>query len=290
MTQSTISRTADHWFVSFHIQQDVVPLNELVCSDVTDSEDDIIGIDLGIKDLAITSNGVVYYNPKAYKSAQRRLRRYQRIVSRRKKGSKNRKKAIKKLSRLHYRIANIRNDSTHKMTSDLVKTLQPKVIVMETLKPTNMMKNHKIASSIADSNFGRIKELIEYKSKQNNVYVVHAPMFYPSSQICSACGQYRKADLTLADREWTCPCCGEHHDRDVNAARNLRYYGLWLFNHIQPTVSSTESYACNCGERHNGSEDLSSVRDLRLQFFLNEEQCRSLKQDIISHYLIGRNG
>lgn len=187
-------------------------------------------------------------------------------------------------------MTNIRIDCAHKTSSDIVKKLTPKVIVLETLKPKNMVRNHNLAKSLHDSNFGRLTNFIEYKSKQNNIKVVHAPMFYPSSQICSACGQYRKTDLTLADREWTCPVCGEHHDRDVNAARNLRYYGLWLFNHIQPTVSSTESYACSRNECSDGSAESSAVRDLRLQFFQSEEQCKSMKQEINSSYLMARNG
>jgi putative transposase len=287
---ATISRQANRWFVSFAYKDDIIPAYETVCSNVTDSEDDIIGIDLGIKDLAITSNGMVYGNPKAYATAEKRLIRYQKRVSRRKKGSKNRKRAVMRLAIQHRKVTNIRMDCAHKTSSDIVKKLTPKVIVLETLNPKNMVRNHNLAKSLHDSNFGRLTNFIEYKSKQNNVKVVHVPMFYPSSQICSACGQYRKADLTLADREWTCPVCGEHHDRDANAARNLRYYGLWLFNHITTTVSSTESYACSRGERHDGSDVSAAVKDLRLQFFLSDEQCKSLKQDINSHYLMARYG
>ena len=136
---------------------------------------------------------------------------------------------------------------------------------MESLKPKNMSKNHKLAQSILDSSFGKIKDTLKYKCEWNGIHLIMAPTFYASSKYCSCCG-HKKTDLKLSDREWTCSNCGEHLDRDVNAAKNLQYYALWLMDkHIgesQSTVSSTGSYACG---------------DERLQFLT--EQCLSMKQE-----------
>ena len=274
LPQVTISRQADRWFASFLLREDVDGISKPELSEITDDEYDVIGVDLGIKDLAITSYGETFHNPKAYKQKIQRLKRYQRSVSRKKKGSNNKKKAIIRLSRIHKQVADIRNDACHKMTTSVVK-IKPKVIVIESLKPKNMSKNRKLASSILDSAFGKIKVQFQYKSEWNGIHLVQAPTFYASSKFCSSCG-YKKEDLKLEDREWTCPCCGEHHDRDVNAALNLRFYGLWLLDLI--SVSSTD-YACPNDECHSGAvgEQSSKYRDGRLQFFA--EQCSSKKQE-----------
>ena len=283
IAMATVSREADRWFVSFAYVTDVDPVNSDKAV-VTDDEYDIVGVDLGVKDLAITSCGEVIANPAAYRKQMQRLKRYQRAVSRKKKGSKNRKKAVARLARLHRRIANIRKDSAHQCTTSLTRKLAPKVLVIETLRPKNMAKNRKLAGSIMDANFGRIHEQLEYKCKWNNIQLIKAPQFYPSSQICSECGCFQKKDLKLTDREWTCPHCGCHHDRDVNAARNLRFYGLWLYGFVQST--STARYAANacpngeCRREGNGSEPC--PRDLRMQFFETQEQCKSLKQELNS--------
>jgi len=272
--QITVSRQADHWFISYLHKEDIIETTKASLIDITDDEYDVVGIDLGIKDLAITSYGEIFHNPKAYKEHMRKLKRYQRSVSRKKKGSNNKKKAILKLSRLHKKVADIRNDASHKMTTQVVKT-KPKVIVIESLKPKNMSNNRKLAKSILDASFGRIKELFIYKSEWNGIRLVMAPMFYASSKFCSSCG-YKKEDLKLEDRDWVCPVCGEHHDRDVNAAINLRFYGLWLLDKI--TVSST-GLACSESECFpNVDRNLFPAhRDGRLQFFT--EQCLSMKQE-----------
>ena len=281
IAMATVSREADRWFVSFAYVTDVVPVNADKAV-ITDDEYDIVGVDLGIKDLAITSCGEVIANPAAYHKQMQRLRRYQRAVSRKKKGSKNRQKAVARLAKLHRRITNIRKNSSHQCTASLTRKLAPKVLVIETLKPKNMAMNRKLAGSIMDANFGRIHEQLEYKCKWNNIQLIKAPQFYPSSQICSECGCFQKKDLKLTDREWTCPHCGCHHDRDVNAARNLRFYGVWLYGFVQSTP--TARYAANacpvgkCRREGNGSEPC--PRDLRLQFFETQEQCKSLKQEL----------
>jgi IS605 OrfB family transposase len=163
------------------------------------------------------------------------------------------------------------------MTTQVVKT-KPKVLVIESLKPKNMSKNRKLAGSILDASFGKIKMQFQYKSEWNGIRLVMAPIFYASSKFCSSCG-YKKEDLKLEDRDWVCPVCGEHHDRDVNAARNLRFFGLWLLDKI--TVSST-GLACSESECFpNVDRDLFPAhRDGRLQFFT--EQCLSMKQEFKS--------
>ena len=275
LPQITVSRQADHWFISYLHKEEIIETPKASFDKITTDEYDVVGIDLGIKDLAITSYGETFSNPKAYKEHMMKLKRYQRSVSRKKKGSNNKKKAIFKLSRLHKRIVDIRNDVSHKMTTQMVKT-KPKMIVIESLKPKNMSKNRKLAKSILDASFGRIKELFVYKSEWAGIHLVQAPTFYASSKFCSSCG-YKKEDLKLEDRDWVCPVCGEHHDRDVNAAKNLRFFGLWLLDKI--TVSST-GLACLADECLPNVDWIQypAHRDGRLQFC--EERCLSMKQEV----------
>lgn len=279
---ATVSRQGSHWYVSFAYKTDIIPLYEN--TEITDDEYDVVGVDLGIKDLAITSFGEVIANPKSYRKHMHRLKRWQRKISRRKKGSKNRKKAIRKVADLHRRITNIRINSAHQCTTSLTRKLTPKMLVIESLKPKNMSRNRKLAGAVLDANFNRIATQLEYKCKWLGIKLVKAPQFYASSQYCSECGCYRKEDLKLTDREWTCPHCGCHHDRDVNAARNLRFYGLWLLGYAkQQTAASYAVAACpsdECSREGSGSEP--RPKDLRLQFFETQEQCRSLKQEITS--------
>lgn len=267
LSQVTVSRQADRWFVSFFIKEDE-ELPTLPNQNEIESSD-IVGVDLGIKELAITSDGQTFENPRAYKSKIKKLKKYQRRVSRKQKGSKNRKKAVMKLSRVHKQISDIRNDAVHKLTTSLVKT-KPKMLVIETLKPKNMSKNHKLAGAILDSSFGKIKTTLKYKCEWEGIHLIMAPMFYASSKYCSCCG-HKNNELTLSDREWTCKNCCVRHDRDVNAAKNLQYFGLWLIDkHLverPTTVSSTGSYACG---------------DERLQFLT--EQCSSVKQEFKSKH------
>ena len=262
LSQATVSRQADRWYVSFLLKEDVeLPAFSSV-EDITDN--DILGVDLGIKELAITSEGETFSNPKAYKSHLQKLQRYQRRVSRQQKGSNNKKKSIAKLARVHKKVADIRNDAVHKLTTSLVKS-KPKVIVIETLKPKNMSKNHKLAGAILDSSFGKIKDTLKYKCAWSGIHLVMAPAFYASSKYCSICG-HKHNELTLADREWTCSLCGVHHDRDVNAAKNLQYYALWLMDKHLSESSTTES-----------SSGSNACGDERLQFLT--EQCSSMKQE-----------
>jgi putative transposase len=204
-----VSYSAGHWFLA-------------VAVELPDPQPDplpgVVGVDLGIKSLAVTSDGVVYPNPKHLLAAQRKLARLQRERDRRAKGGKNRVKTVAKLARLHARIANQRREALHEMTTDLVSHYG--TVVVEDLNVAGMVRNHHLARSVSDAGFGEIRRQLEYKAPAFGSRIVVADRFFPSSKTCNACGG--KVELTLADRAWTCPHCGAVHDRDLNAARNLR--------------------------------------------------------------------
>lgn len=181
-----------------------------------------IGIDLGISDFAITTNDLgevrKYRNPKHLYNSEKQIKKAQRSLSRKQKGGKNRKKARLVLAKKHEKIANQRKDFLHKLTKQI--TDENQVIVIETLSSKNLMKNHKLAKSIADVSWFEFVRQLEYKAKQKGRTIIKADRFYPSSQICSACG-HRDGKKPLHIREWECPNCGEYLDRDINASKNL---------------------------------------------------------------------
>jgi len=214
---ATVSFRADRWFVSVTVS-DGEELPSLV------SEGDIIGIDLGIKTLAVCSNGMSFENPRAYKSNLMKLKRLQRKVSRRAKGSKNREKAKKKLANQYYKTSCLRQDALHKMTTSLVRT-KPKAVVIEDLNVEGMLKNHKLAQALSDVSFGEIRRQLEYKCKLNGIELYVIDRFFPSSKTCNKCGCI-KDDLKLSDRTYKCNDCGYEEDRDVNASYNIRDYYL----------------------------------------------------------------
>jgi putative transposase len=200
----------------------------VLCTDVEwqplDPTGAIVGIDLGLKELAITSDGQHFQNPKYLIKSQKKLVKLQRQLSRKSKGSMNREKARIKVARLHEHISNQRTDSIHKMTTSIARDYD--LIAMETLMPKNMMKNRKLAKAISDAAWGEVARQLEYKSKWYGKCLVKVDRFFPSSQTCNHCGFKNVATKDLAIREWDCPQCGKHNDRDVNASKNILDEGV----------------------------------------------------------------
>ncbi|MCG5495026.1 RNA-guided endonuclease InsQ/TnpB family protein [Ectothiorhodospira variabilis] len=227
---ATVSRVADRWFVSITVETEDPPRRPA-------ENQGSVGVDLGVSALATLSTGDTITGPKAHTALLKRLRRVSRSLSRKQKGSSNRNKAKAKLARLHARIANIRQDALHKLTSDLTRRFH--TIGIEDLNVRGMMANRHLARSIADMSFHECRRQLAYKADQRGGQVVVADRWFPSSKMCSVCGAVQKA-MPLSTRQWICPDCGVHHDRDVNAARNLAHYA----------VSSTVSA---CGEEGAGS-------------------------------------
>jgi putative transposase len=183
-----------------------------------------IGIDVGIKSFVVTSNGN-FHEPNRYlKNSLSRLQCLQRRASRKKKGSNNLKKANKCVAILHEKITNQRVDYCHKITTGLIRDNQAETFVIEDLAVVNMLKNHKLSQAISDVSFGEFFRQMKYKCQWYGKNLITIDRFAPSSKRCSDCGTINQ-ELTLADREWTCEC-GSVHDRDLNAAKNIRYFGL----------------------------------------------------------------
>jgi putative transposase len=207
---ATVSRKADRWFVSFCTEEE-----EIIPSLVTGPR---IGVDLGITSLATLSDGTVFDNPRALPRMLRKLRRLSRQLSRKEKGSNNRRKAILRLARLHWHISNIRLDRIHKVTSYLAKNHSQ--IVIEDLYIKGMMKNKRISRAIADVGLSELRRQLKYKTKWYGSKLIIVHRFFPSSKRCSQCGK-TKVGLSLSERIFTCDSCGLHLNRDLNAARNL---------------------------------------------------------------------
>lgn len=190
---------------------------------------EVIGIDLGIKDLIIDSNGNKYSNPKYLNKVEKKIKHLQRLYSKKTKGSKNQEKARLKLAIAHEKLSHKRKDNLHKITTKLIK--ENDIICIENLAVKNMTKNHKLAKAIQDASFGTLVNMLKYKAAWHNRKIIEIGRYYPSSKICHCCG-YKMKYMGLEVREWTCPVCNEHHDRDINAAINIMNEGLNILDNI----------------------------------------------------------
>jgi putative transposase len=234
MVQCRISKQIEGRIISATVSQN--PSGKyfvsVLCTDVeiqpVDRTGAMVGVDLGLKELAITSDNQHFTNPKHFTKSQKKLAKLQRRLSRKSKGSNNREKARIKVARLHEHIANQRLDNAHKMTTSLVRDYD--LIAIETLMPKNMVKNRRLAKAISDAAWGEIVSQLEYKCNWYGKELAKVDRFYPSSQTCNSCGYKNTDTKNLAVREWDCPKCGIHHDRDVNAAKNILDEGLRILN------------------------------------------------------------
>lgn len=250
---ATLSREADKWFVSITVDTEDAPERR------TENQG-AAGVDLGVSALATLSTGEKVVGPKPHKALLKRLKRHSRSLSRKHKAAKvnlglaanapipkgvrlplpeNAKKVRAELSRLHARIANIRQDALHKLTSYLTRRFH--TIAIEDLNVRGMLKNPRLARAIADMSFFEFRRQLECKAERRGGIVIVADRWFASSKICSVCA-VKQNKMPLAVRQWTCPDCGTIHDRDVNAARNLLALGVAALS--RSTASSAECEAC----------------------------------------------
>jgi len=232
----TVSESAGRWFVSVQCKKEI---------ETTQAIGEPIGIDLGIKDLAVTSEGARFENPKPLKKAQAKLKRLQRELSRRKKGGQNREKTRKKVAKAHQRIANIRRDTLHKVTAAIVAKTKPdserpSVVVLEDLNVSGMLANHCLAQAISDAGIAEFRRLLEYKTAWYGSELMVADRFFPSSRLCRHCGCIN-SELKLSDRVWICDC-GAVLDRDLNAAINLKNLAVRRVPPEQACLTQVNAY------------------------------------------------
>lgn len=203
----------------------------------------VLGLDMGLTHLAIDSNGTKKLNPRFLKNASANLRRKQKALSRCKKGSKGRAKARLKIAKAHQRLANARADFQHKLSRQLIDENQ--AIIVETLKVKNMLKNKKLSKHIADASWSGLIQKLEYKAKEQGKHLVKIDQWFASSKTCSCCG-HKLEELPLNVRDWHCPACSTQHDRDINAAFNIKAQGILKLKAAGLSVSA------NGGKRQSG--------------------------------------
>ncbi|MFX1318036.1 MAG: RNA-guided endonuclease InsQ/TnpB family protein [Promethearchaeota archaeon] len=216
---ATVSEKAGRWFVSLQVKEEIK---------VSKNKGSIVGVDLGVRNLATVSDGTIIQNPKVLSRYERKLKRTQRSLERKRKGSSNRRKIVLQLQELHSRIANIRGDVIHKATTYLTKTKS--VIAIENLSVRRMQECHSIAKSVTEACFNKIRQQLEYKSEWYGSDIFIVSRFFPSTKRCSKCGT-TKSELSLSTRIFKCEYCGLEIDRDLNASYNL----------VAVAVSSTET-------------------------------------------------
>lgn len=222
---ATLSKTkAGKYFLSILVDSDeIIKLNKPF--------NDFIGIDLGIKDFVITSEGETFENLKLTRNNQKKLSKLHKELSRKQNGSNNKNKARIRLAKFHEKLNNKKENYLHYVVNSLLNDNQ--VIVMEDLNVKGMLKNHNLAKSIQELSLNRFKEILRYKSEWYERDLIEIDRYFPSSKLCSVCG-YKNTELTLKDREWICPDCGTKHDRDINASVNILNEGKRLLNNKIP--------------------------------------------------------
>jgi putative transposase len=235
-TTVAVSRDPDgRWYVSFAV--DTADPEQLPATGVA------VGIDLGVKDFAVTSGGEKIPNPRHLERKARNLARYQRRMARCQKGSANRAKAKAKVARAHRKVRAARTDFLHKTSTRIIRNHD--VIVIEDLNVSGMVRNHTLARAISDCGWGEFRRMVEYKADRYGRHLIVTDRWYPSSKTCSACG-HLLATLSLSTRTWQCPSCGTRHDRDINAAKNILAAGLAV-------AGGNPGDACGADVRHSGT-------------------------------------
>src|SRR5215475_3637345 len=238
----TVSRdTSGRYFVSVLIETDPKPLEKAEAE---------TGIDVGVKTLATTSDGEKLENPRPLIKREKRLKKLQRRVSRKVRGSNNRRKAGLKVARLHARISDTRRDTLQKFTTKIIRENQ--AIFVEGLNVAGMVQNHNLAKHIADAAFGEIFRELEYKAKWYGRTYLPLDRYFASSKLCSECGHLLE-ELPLSVRKWDCPACGAHHDRDINAAINIKREGQRLRKRLKATGSDARKVTSTRDERRRPS-------------------------------------
>ena len=214
---ATLSKTkSGNFFLSILIEMEDTELEKF------EHTNEQVGIDLGVKDFVITSDGEVFENKHFFKKEEKQIKKLQRQLSKKVKGSNNRKKAQIRIAKLFEQITNKKNAYIHYVANELLSYFD--TIFMEDLNVQGMLKNHHLAKAIQEVGFYKFKETLINKALVNGKQIVFVDRFYPSSKTCSVCG-YKKRDLRLSDREWVCPKCGTKHNRDINAAMNILLEG-----------------------------------------------------------------
>lgn len=238
---ATVRRTATgKYFVSLLIEEELY----LPGKEITEKlKAKTIGLDMNLEKFFVDNNGNSPAYERLYRGSEKKLAREQRKISRKQKGSKNWYKQLHRVSKVHEKVANKRNDFTHKLSTDIVREYE--IIVAENLSLKGMCQGYRLGKSISDLGYSQFIHQLQYKSSRNNKIFIQADKYFASSKLCSICG-YKNTELTLADRNWTCPNCSTEHNRDKNSGVNLKNYGLEYLGlgrpkEIKPVESSFET-------------------------------------------------